>query len=862
MRDLEVGDELGRYRIERVLGAGGMGRVYGAYDSVLRRRVALKVLHALESDDTAPGALLREARAAAAFTHPNAVAIYDVGEHEGTPFIAMELLEGRSLRAFVGDVTVSTERKVRWLIGVAKALGAAHDAGLVHRDVKPGNVLVGADDVVKVLDFGIAKRKTTGEDATNEPETAAGSLKGTPRYMAPEQILGQPVDARTDEFAWGLLAYELFCGVHPWASSSGERSVVEMIVLDEPRAPSKVAPNVTPALEKVILRALAKEPAARFGSMAEVASALERAIEPAAAVEERDPTAATVAAPIAPPSKARPSRKTPLAIAGLVVVAAAGALVTSRVLHAPASASPTTLTDAAPVPTPMMALPRPPSAHPDAVAAFLSGMQAMHDGSYPLAHREYDRALTLDPSLAIAALHLALMDQTTATAKARERWQLASAQRSTLTPRDQALLDTIEPYVGRDPSDPKESAKRLRALVARYPADAELQELLAEAVLHEGEMHEVIDASTKALAIDPTFAHASVLRGIARAYLGEFDAASKDFDECLAHTHDAAGCRAYRTELRVRTLGCAGLEPDAREWMSVDPTWFKGPELLAEVEIARGDSARTIDEALHQVLEHDLPAERATDELRYAASTAILRGDFESAQRPMEKWSSMIESSQLNDHAKAARSLMMLFDETSKPADAEKVARDFLERSPSWTVRTQGEDTAVAGDPRPVALALAHRSREIDAWAEEWRARLPPFYAPYIWANGHARAASSPETARAALDSLARFGGAPPVFAPQSRVDGYVGRTYLLAGRASDALPYLKRAAGQCALYWPIEQTRATFDLGDALAKTGDVPGACDAFARVLARWGSAKPRSVTADAARSRSRELGCAAR
>jgi tetratricopeptide (TPR) repeat protein len=224
----------------------------------------------------------------------------------------------------------------------------------------------------------------------------------------------------------------------------------------------------------------------------------------------------------------------------------------------------------------------------------------------------------------------------------------------------------------------------------------------------------------------------------------------------------------------------------------------------------------------------------------------------------LEKWSSSVESNQMSDHGKPARARMLLFDEMGKPADAEKVAREFLERSPSWIVRTQGEDTAVSDDPRALALELAYRSREIDAWAEDWRARIPSFYASYIWAMGYARTASSPEQARVALAALGRFGAAPPVFTPQSSIDAYVGRTYLLAGRAADALPYLQRAAGQCALSWPIEQTRAMYDLGDALAKTGNVPAACDAFARVLARWGSAK-RSVTAAAARTRAHDIGC---
>ncbi len=279
---LGEGASIGRYRVEALLGQGGMGRIYVAWDTVLRRRVALKLLH----DDAAgkdgrsgdsAARLLREARAAAALSHPNAVAVYDVGEADGTPFIAMELVAGKTLRAHIREGGASETRKARWLLQVARALDAAHRVGLVHRDIKPENILVCLDDSVKVLDFGIAKRlvapteplpgtRTAEADGPPSFVTREGRLTGTPRYMSPEQLAGEPSDARSDQYAWGVVAFELLAGVHPSeAGGVGDRSALL----------SELAPNVPLAVVTLVLRALAWEPSSRAPSMGEIVRSLE-----------------------------------------------------------------------------------------------------------------------------------------------------------------------------------------------------------------------------------------------------------------------------------------------------------------------------------------------------------------------------------------------------------------------------------------------------------------------------------------------------------------------------------------------------------------------------------------------------------
>ena len=271
--DLQPGATFGRYRIDALLGEGGMGRVFRAHDTVLRRTIALKLV-ADDAKNDSVARLLREERAAAALHHPNAVTVWDAGEIDGVPYIAMELAEGVLLREKMRDSSVTLGRRLRWLEQIARALDAAHRVGLVHRDVKPENIIIGADDTVKVLDFGIAKRATDDPDVASPPasrpapasfRTAQGHVVGTPLYMAPEQVRGDPLDGRTDQFAWGLVAYELIAGTHPMREGSLEAP---------PPLLSEVVPGISFELSALIARALARKPELRHPSMAWLADVM------------------------------------------------------------------------------------------------------------------------------------------------------------------------------------------------------------------------------------------------------------------------------------------------------------------------------------------------------------------------------------------------------------------------------------------------------------------------------------------------------------------------------------------------------------------------------------------------------------
>src|SRR3954469_17095049 len=244
-----------RYEIEREIARGGMAEVYLARDQALNRPVALKALFPeYAREPSFVERFRREAQAAANLNHPNIVAIYDWGQESGTYFIVMEYVEGRSLRDLIrSEGRLEAGQAADITAEIASALAFAHRSGVVHRDVKPGNVLLTRSGTVKVTDFGIARA------GTSDGLTQTGSVMGTATYFSPEQAQGLAVDGRSDVYSVGVVLYELVCGVPPFVAESPV-SVAYKHVREEPIAPSVRAPGIPPALEQIILGALAKDP--------------------------------------------------------------------------------------------------------------------------------------------------------------------------------------------------------------------------------------------------------------------------------------------------------------------------------------------------------------------------------------------------------------------------------------------------------------------------------------------------------------------------------------------------------------------------------------------------------------------------
>ena len=268
-----TGQRIGVFEVRDLLGAGGMGEVYRAWDPRLAREVALKVLPRNVAED--PGRrrrFLEEARAAGGLTHPNLVAVFDVGVGEGTPYIATELLDGMLLQDEMALGTLPTRRVIDYASQIAAGLRAAHESGIAHRDLKPQNVMVTRDGRVKILDFGLAKVSGTDGNATLQPGTLTepGLIQGTPNYMSPEQASGAPVDFRSDQFSLGLMLYEMATGVHPFRRETAVQTM-SAIVGDEARPVHELNPEVPAPLRWVIERCLAKTPSNRYASTADLA---------------------------------------------------------------------------------------------------------------------------------------------------------------------------------------------------------------------------------------------------------------------------------------------------------------------------------------------------------------------------------------------------------------------------------------------------------------------------------------------------------------------------------------------------------------------------------------------------------------
>lgn len=259
--------QLGPYEVVARLGGGGMGEVYRARDTRLGREVALKILPLdLKADPSLVARFSQEARSASALNHPNIITIFDIGEHETIPFLAMELVEGRTLRELLVDGPLSVGRSLQIAVQMAEGLAAAHERGIIHRDIKPENVMVTADWQVKILDFGLAKLSTTGGVEptmlqTSDSTTSPGTVLGTAGYMSPEQVRGRPADARSDIFALGCVLYEMALGQRAF---HGETPVETMaLILHEEPTSARPGHELPAELWRLIRRCLDKDPRGR-----------------------------------------------------------------------------------------------------------------------------------------------------------------------------------------------------------------------------------------------------------------------------------------------------------------------------------------------------------------------------------------------------------------------------------------------------------------------------------------------------------------------------------------------------------------------------------------------------------------------
>src|SRR6202453_5440841 len=326
---LPSGTKLGPYEIVAPIGAGGMGEVYRAKDTRLGRDVAIKVLpEAFARDADRLRRFEQEARAVAALNHPNILAIHDIGEYNGAPFLVSELLEGHLLREELNGGALPTRRAVEDASQIAEGLAAAHDKGIVHRDLKPENVFVTKAGRLKILDFGLAKlaklQAAAEENATLDAtpqDTSPGVVLGTVGYMSPEQVKGEPADARSDIFALGTILYEMLSGQRAFRRDTAAEAMTAILKEDPPEL-SATGKQISPAVDRRVRRCPEKKPLQRFQSARDLAFNLEGV----------SGISSTAAGTVAIAEKRQPRRPWMLVAASLLLVAlvAAGSWMLGR----------------------------------------------------------------------------------------------------------------------------------------------------------------------------------------------------------------------------------------------------------------------------------------------------------------------------------------------------------------------------------------------------------------------------------------------------------------------------------------------------------------------------------------------------
>jgi serine/threonine-protein kinase len=840
---------VGRYVILECIGSGAMGIVYTARDPDLGRKVALKLLRAdaaSKSSSEHRARLLREAQATARLSHPNVITIYDVGTVGEEVFLAMELVDGGTLRDWM-----SAPHSWREVLGVMRRAGeglaAAHAAGLVHRDFKPDNVLVGRDGRVRVTDFGLARSDLEAQPSgsTLDPPpaelaasmTQTGAFVGTPAYMAPEQREGGIADARSDVFSFCVTFYEALHGTRPFHGQSlGELAAAIQggVVQSGPRG------GGAPAwLRRVIRRGLQPRPEDRPATIQAVLDALDDGA-----------------------SRARRSALVlgALALTGVAVFSVA----TLRGKNSGAAAA---MPTRVPKPTSVVDLPMPPSENQEALRAYARGLQGMRDGSWDA--REFEHAAELDPSLAAAHLRFAMLRFWQLPTQGREHLAKAVEGRSSLDEHDQSILRAAQAWMQTQPSDDAAFVRLIGEAQARYPMDAELAYYAGAAQSQVANHPEAIARLDRAVALDPGFAAAYQLKADEQAYSGDLDGALATIDTCVTQVPEATRCLMERALLYEASGDCDRLEDDSRRMQAHDPNFDFAYFTLALAAYVQGKPLETVREILQQEVSHAAPSEVHVMELKHAYRLAALSGDFDQARSRAEEL--RLAAGASPDRRARANPTLMEADallEAGRAAEAATVIRQFLQREQAWAPEPRSDDFSVMRDSMPSfwiverragILSSADFERQRGDWARSWESRLPVAYRPFAWLHGYARVAETQADAEQALSELPRFGPVP-VFTPLTFGDAFVGKTYALARRYDEAIPYLKRAARSCvAVSLPFQHTEANFYLGQALAATGMRDEACDAYGVVLSRWGKARPKSITADRARAQSSALGC---
>jgi len=620
---LQPPSEISHYRIVRKLGAGGMGEVFLAEDRTLGRKVAIKMLSEQRAGSyQARQRLINEAKAAAALDHPNICSIYEVGEEDDRVFIVMQYIDGQTLAERIWKSPLPASEVVDIGIQVAQALAEAHAAGVIHRDIKPQNIIVTPRGQVKVLDFGLAKIAQPdlpegSEAQTWERLTEAGSIVGTPGFMSPEQLRGKEIDARSDIFSLGVTLYECASGISAFERGT-PLEVSLRVVSDTPPPPSELNPLVPPGLDRIIARAMAKDPAARYESALLFQSDL-------LTLKQDIAGSGAVSRPVSTVSSAANTSRRSLRFNTLIAVAVVAALLAAwfvsgrlRRGHVPP---------------------------PEAVVWYNRGTSAIREGAYFQASKALERALEIDNSFALARVRRSeAYSEIELTDRAREELVQAMAllpDRSSLSNAESMYVDAVAATLNRNFKAAIDKYSQIVTSVGDGEKAAAYVDL-GRAYEKDENIDKAIESYVKATQLDPQsaagFLHSGILHGLRLQLSQANDAFSKaqDIYKAMSSQEGLAEVYFQRGSLlaKMRKL------PEAKEQLerslemsrtaSNDYQSIRTQLQLSNVYYAEGDSNRAKATAAEAVKAAQLVNIRtlATDGLIDLGYTLLARGEF------------------------------------------------------------------------------------------------------------------------------------------------------------------------------------------------------------------------------------------
>jgi serine/threonine protein kinase/tetratricopeptide (TPR) repeat protein len=855
--------QLGRFRIIGRLGSGGMGVVYRAVDEQLHREVALKVLPAsIATDGERRRRLLREARAAAAVTHPNIATVYEAGEVDGRVFVAMELIEGETLRARIERGPLAIDDALKFARQLLTALARAHDKGLVHRDLKPENVMIDVDGNVKVLDFGLAKLRepiapavtpgTPSRAETALSPTEDGRVIGTPGYMAPEQSRSPAVDARADLFSFGVIFHEMLAGVRPFTGATAF-DVMVAIARDEPEPLEASRPEVHANIVAVVKRCLRKAATERFTTAGAALAAI-----------EDQASSAPMTRTVQRRWVLRPRLWWAVATlaAGVALMVAWSLRARSLARGDPSAAEPDAASPASLPSTTWMSLTPSPTSSDVARAAYKRGMHALRDSDGSLALPYFEQALTADPTFASAQLQRCFVyfrREGALTSEARAQCIEALSRKGDLSTRDAQLVAAIAPTFG-DPPDYGQ-ARRLLEELTKVVDDAEVWEALGVVDTKLERVGPAIDDFDQERRVDQD---AAVVIREQLIEATDSERAVRDLRDCVSRDALEMGCR-FQLALFLQSHGsCTEMEQLGRQMTAIAPDRAAGYFVRAAAAAGLDEPREAIEALQAQAVAHVASAARPKSARDFAVQSAVATGDFSSALKDLESMS-LTEGASQRDLASTTVSRAKLLTEIDQRAAAGETARSFLERAKAFPEvdRPEGD---VTGDLLGYELLAGiitrdEHGRRVQSWLAHWRGIVSPLNpsgsgAP-LWLQSYPISLMSGPDAQHALEvlpTLATF--SPPGNNNSYRLDGPFGEILRRAGHIDDAIARLEAATHTCSgSRWPPD----FLHLGQAYEKKGDTPAACRAYSAVLRIWEHARPKSITADAARARFAKLGC---